>query len=134
MKLLTVISAAAVLACVSSLCFSQAGKDKAAAIALLERMIAALNTRDEAKLRDFLQANATDEIPINDRVERLMGFAQQGSPFRLESASVVTANEVKAQHHSPCYRRRSAKNEVASGGSNECRSAFGGCVELENLA
>lgn len=86
-----------ILACATTGCPRSArGDEKSAAVDLLNRLVTALNTRDRDKMRTFFEANATGDVPLEDRVARMMDLAEQGAPFRVEPDPVVTANEVKA--------------------------------------
>ena len=63
---------------------------------LVHRLITALNSRNTETIRDFLKSNATTDVPLNDRVDRMAGFAMQGAPFRLEAEPKVSTGEIRA--------------------------------------
>jgi len=84
------------LTCATSIAARQTPAEKAAAIELLTQMVSALNSRKEAPIRAFFEAHATDDIPIDMRVERMREFAEQGAPFKVEPDSAVTSDTIKA--------------------------------------
>ncbi len=73
--------------------------------ALLTDLISALNSKNKAEITKYVESRATNSLPIEQRVERLINFMNQGAPFRLSgdisdngktlTAIIVDKNETR---------------------------------------
>lgn len=50
---------------------------------LCAALVEALNSKDEAKLRAFVEARAAKDVAVETRVARLKALAERGAPFKL---------------------------------------------------
>ena len=69
---------------------------KTPGIDFLSHFVDALNSKNEATIRLYLQANATDDVPLDQRTQRMTEFASQYGPFRLEPKPVMTGGDLHA--------------------------------------
>ena len=51
--------------------------------ALVRQLVAALNTKDEAKIATFFRANGTDSATPEERAKRFVGVASQVTPIEI---------------------------------------------------
>jgi CubicO group peptidase (beta-lactamase class C family) len=65
-------------------------------VELFKGLVAAINSRDKAKITAFIQANATGDVPLETRVERMLDLVEQGAPFKIVGAPKLMGDEVKA--------------------------------------
>ncbi len=50
---------------------------------LIASLLAALNSKDTAKLQEFLVKNASTDVPLEDRLSRMKQFVERGAPFKV---------------------------------------------------
>lgn len=71
---------------------------RAQTVSLLEGFIEALNTKDRAKIEAFVTANFADSnIPMATRLDRTVGVAEQGAPFKVVRTLPATPQELRAE-------------------------------------
>ncbi|MBS1708536.1 MAG: beta-lactamase family protein [Armatimonadetes bacterium] len=63
--------------------------------AVVRALVEALNTKDKAKIAAFVKAHATDDLPAETRVERMLDLAEQGAPFKIVGAITRDGNSLK---------------------------------------
>ena len=64
--------------------------------ALLDAFVAAINTKDQAQIKSFVQSNFDSTVPADHRAQRLLGLANQGAPFKVVKVREETDQEVQA--------------------------------------
>ena len=62
---------------------------------LIPRIVDALNSTDPAVLRDFILQDFTHPEQVDQRIERLGGFAEQGRPFTFVRMTVSSPGQMK---------------------------------------
>jgi CubicO group peptidase (beta-lactamase class C family) len=63
---------------------------------LLTVLIEVLNSRDDARLRDFLTRNTTSDVPVEQRLTRLKGLVDMGAPFKLLRPGPKAEDSIRA--------------------------------------
>lgn len=63
---------------------------------LLEKLIATINLKDKKALEAFLTDHATNDVPLVDRVERMMDLGDQGAPFTIKGEPKVEKDAIVA--------------------------------------
>ncbi|MBI1756467.1 MAG: beta-lactamase family protein [Fimbriimonas ginsengisoli] len=80
MSRLFLVALVALIALVVAFAHPQGASD---ADKLFHGLIEALNGNDSAKLKAFVGANFTDEVPLEQRLARIGGLIEQGAPFEI---------------------------------------------------
>jgi len=62
---------------------------------LVALFLDALNSKDEAKIRDFLEKHASGAVPIDQRISRLKGLADMGAPIKMLQPAVEKEGTVR---------------------------------------
>jgi CubicO group peptidase (beta-lactamase class C family) len=83
---------------VSSLCSFGAVRQTSPATSqdLFIALMDALNSKDDAKLRDFLTKNTTSDVPVEQRLSRLKGLVDMGAPFKVVRPASQSDGSVRA--------------------------------------
>jgi CubicO group peptidase (beta-lactamase class C family) len=63
---------------------------------LFTALIDALNSKEDARLRDFLTKRTTGEVPVEQRLARLKGLMERGAPFKVVDLGPVTEESLRA--------------------------------------
>lgn len=63
---------------------------------LLEEVISAMNSKDQATIEKFLQSKADSSVPLADRVKGMMMIAERGAPFTLKRMVSEAGGQLKA--------------------------------------
>ncbi|MBS1716374.1 MAG: beta-lactamase family protein [Armatimonadetes bacterium] len=67
-----------------------------AAQKLVSDFIEALNSKDEAKMRAFIESRCSSATPVETRLGRMMPVAKEHAPFKLVRFGTTTATEIRA--------------------------------------
>ncbi len=63
---------------------------------LLSQFLEAVNSRDESRIRGFLEKNAAGNVPIEQRVARIRGMAENGAPFKIVQPGTEVGDSLRA--------------------------------------
>ncbi len=63
---------------------------------VFEGFIAALNSQNNADLKKFIESNFSDNVPVDERLQRLQSLAGQGAPFKVLSVEGISPTELRA--------------------------------------